>query len=63
LNKKPFQSDINDEQSLEIERIYIQKEYQGKGYGEYLINFSIKMAIRLKKNIFGWGFGKGMKKD
>jgi ribosomal protein S18 acetylase RimI-like enzyme len=55
LNKKPFQSDINDEESLEIERIYIQKEHQGNGYGKYLINFSIKMAARLKKKYIWLG--------
>jgi ribosomal protein S18 acetylase RimI-like enzyme len=55
LNKKPFQSDINDEESLEIERIYIQKEHQGNGYGKYLINFSIKVAVKLKKKYIWLG--------
>ncbi|MDR1029734.1 MAG: GNAT family N-acetyltransferase [Treponema sp.] len=55
LNKKPFRSDINDEESLEIERIYIQKEHQGNGYGKYLINHSIKIATRLKKKYIWLG--------
>jgi ribosomal protein S18 acetylase RimI-like enzyme len=55
LNKRPFQSDINDEKSLEIERIYIRKEHQGKGYGKNLINFSVRMAAKLKKKYIWLG--------
>jgi ribosomal protein S18 acetylase RimI-like enzyme len=30
LNEAPAQSDHNDPQSLEVERIYVRKEFQGK---------------------------------
>ena len=33
VNKSPDQTDINDPRSLEIERIYIRKPFQGIGFG------------------------------
>lgn len=37
-------SEIMDNDSLEIERIYIQKSFQGKGYGSTLIQKAIEIA-------------------
>ena len=44
LNKAPAQTDINDVDSLEIERIYVAKEYQGKRLGQRLMDEAIKTA-------------------
>lgn len=44
LNEAPSQTDINDKTSLEIERIYVLSEFQGKGFGKYLIGNAIEMA-------------------
>ena len=37
LNKAGVQSDINDPQSLELQRIYIDSAYQGQGLGAMLL--------------------------
>ena len=53
LNEAPSQSDINDETSLEIERIYVSKEFQGKGLGACLMNQAMSIARERKKR-FAW---------
>ena len=50
LNEAPAQTDIHDEQSLEIERIYVSKEFQGEGLGRCLMEKAISTAIRRRKN-------------
>jgi ribosomal protein S18 acetylase RimI-like enzyme len=47
LNKCEAQSDIHDEHSLEIERIYIDKPYQGKGLGKILLDSAKSRAQEL----------------
>ena len=49
LNEAPAQTDINDGQSMEIERIYIAKEFQGKGLGNELMDRAIDLANMQKK--------------
>jgi ribosomal protein S18 acetylase RimI-like enzyme len=49
LNKTPAQSDINDPDSLEIERIYVRKSHQGKGLGRVLLEFAMQQALEMKK--------------
>ena len=44
------QTDINDANSIELERIYIKKEYKGKGLGKKLINFALQLAQEMKKD-------------
>jgi len=44
LNMGPAQTDIKDVNSLEIERIYVIKEYQGKKVGQQLYEKSIQVA-------------------
>ena len=50
LNECPSQTDVNDENSLEIERIYVLKDFQGQGLGRYLMEYSIKTAADNGKN-------------
>ena len=50
LNEALSQTDINDEASLEIERIYVSSEFQGKGLGRYLIEQAIAVASGRKKD-------------
>jgi ribosomal protein S18 acetylase RimI-like enzyme len=45
INEADAQTEQREEASLEIERIYIQKEFQGKGIGQYLLDFSIQLTI------------------
>ena len=44
INRPPAQSDLNDPESLELERIYVKSGYKGSGYGRYLIEKAIAMA-------------------
>ena len=49
VNEAPSQTDINDPESLEIERIYVSGEFQGQGLGRYLMEQAIAMALTQKK--------------
>ena len=44
VNFTGAQTEINDGVSLEIERIYLLREFQGKGHGQALYNFAIELA-------------------
>ena len=50
VNDTLAQTDINDANSIELERIYIKKEYKGKGLGKKLINFVLQLAQEMKKD-------------
>ena len=53
LNEFAAQTDINDIDSLELERIYILKEFQGAGLGKDLLDYTISIAIEHgKKHIW-----------
>ena len=45
LNFGISQNEIKDGNTVEIERIYVTKEQQGKGYGELLLNKAIGRGI------------------
>lgn len=49
LNEAPAQTEIHDDASLEVERIYVSKTFQGQGLGHYLMDTAIAAAIRRKK--------------
>ena len=44
LNLAPAQSDINDPNSLEVERIYVSAAFHGKGLGKALFKLAHDMA-------------------
>ena len=44
LNFPPAQSDLNEPQSMEIERIYLYNQYQGSGLGKLLFNKAMEEA-------------------
>lgn len=48
LNFGPSQTELKDEQSLEIERIYVIKEFQGKKVGQVLYEKAIQTAEAAK---------------
>jgi len=58
LNEYKAQTDIYDPQSLEIERIYVTKEFQGKGLGSALIKKAIDIAETRKNHMYGLVCGK-----
>ena len=49
LNEAPSQTDINDKESLEIERIYVSAEFQGAGFGSFLMERAIAKAVERHK--------------
>ena len=49
INDKAAQSDINDAESIEIERIYVRRKSIGKGLGKYLMNFALQLAAEMHK--------------
>lgn len=53
LNFGPSQTEMQSENGLEIERIYILKEFYGKGVGQYLYEHAITIA-RQKNADYVW---------
>lgn len=49
LNESTSQTDICDQQSIEVERIYVSKEFHGKALGSSLLNKAIEVAMERKK--------------
>ncbi|MDF2613047.1 MAG: acetyltransferase [Clostridia bacterium] len=50
LNDFGAQTDIYDPEALEIERIYLLKEYQGEGLGQVLMDEAIEKARQMDKH-------------
>ena len=44
INEYPSQTDINDSDAIELERLYILKDFQGAGLGNDLMNHVISIA-------------------
>ncbi len=49
VNVNDAQSEEMGDESLEIERIYIKKEFQKHGLGKYLLNKAIELAMECTK--------------
>ncbi len=45
VNYAPVQTDINDPLSLELERIYVLSEHQGKKTGQFLLDAARSIAV------------------
>jgi diamine N-acetyltransferase len=44
VNQNGVQSDVHDPESLELERIYVLKEFQGRRFGDQLIQKTMDLA-------------------
>lgn len=53
INEAPAQTDVNNPDSIEVERIYVKKQFKGKGLGRQLMNYAIQLAKKMKKD-FVW---------
>ena len=62
VNEAPSQTDVNDADSLEIERIYVSSEFQGEGLGRYLMEQAIAIAVERKKKYVWLGVWEKNKK-
>jgi ribosomal protein S18 acetylase RimI-like enzyme len=49
VNDAPAQTDLNDPDSLEVERIYVRREHKGKGLGKALMEHAIRLARERKR--------------
>jgi len=58
LNYGEAQTELKDPHTVEIERIYVLKAYQGKGIGPLLFDKAIKIAKTKFRIIYGLVFGK-----
>ena len=55
INEAPAQTDINDTDSLELERIYVQKEFKRLGLGTNLIQYAEEIARSIGKKYIWLG--------
>ena len=46
LNFSEAQTELNDINTLEVERIYVRNNYHGKGVGQQLLDYAIQLAKR-----------------
>ncbi|MDO6604291.1 GNAT family N-acetyltransferase [Arenibacter palladensis] len=53
LNENEAQSDIKDINSIELERIYVLAEFQGRGIGEWILRQVITIA-KVKNRSYVW---------
>ncbi|MDW9379267.1 GNAT family N-acetyltransferase [Chryseobacterium sp. JV558] len=55
VNSGKAQTELQDETSLEIERIYVKKSHHGKKVGQLLYNQALETAQQLKKSYLWLG--------
>lgn len=53
LNTGDAQTELQDSQALEIERIYVLEQYQGKKFGKALLEYALSVA-RQRKSPYVW---------
>ena len=46
VNYAPSQTDVNDPESLELERIYVSAQHQGKRAGQFLLDAARDIALK-----------------
>ncbi len=52
LNEVPFQTDINDPKSMELERIYVLNKYHRKGIGKAMMDYILSIVIGKFKTLW-----------
>lgn len=57
-NEYQAQTDIQDPDALELERIYVLLEHQGKGHGQYMLKAVQQQALALGKHYLWLGVWK-----
>ncbi|GLU43147.1 GNAT family N-acetyltransferase [Allomuricauda sp. NBRC 101325] len=55
LNTETAQTDVHDSSALEIERIYVLKEHQGKKIGAWMLQEIISLAHKMEKTFIWLG--------
>lgn len=44
INFSSAQTELNDDNALEVERVYVRNNYHGKGVGQQLLDYAIQLA-------------------
>lgn len=44
INYSAAQTELNDDNALEVERVYVRNNYHGKGVGQQLLDYAIQLA-------------------
>ena len=44
INNSAAQTELKDDQALEVERIYVRNQFHGKGVGQQLLDYAIQIA-------------------
>jgi len=70
MNLPPTQSDLNEQGTLEIERVYVAKRHQGGGFGKRLLEAAERIGLEMgctttwlgvwEKNVNAIGFYRRM---
>ncbi|MFD2100260.1 GNAT family N-acetyltransferase [Flagellimonas iocasae] len=55
LNKESAQTDVHEENAIELERIYVTQAYQGKKIGSEMLTEILNLSKRLKKDYLWLG--------
>ncbi|NNK76490.1 MAG: GNAT family N-acetyltransferase [Maribacter sp.] len=55
LNVNEAQSDLKGEDSIELERIYVVQEFQGKGIGKEMLAYAKRLAAKTTKTFLWLG--------
>jgi ribosomal protein S18 acetylase RimI-like enzyme len=55
INEHIAQTDMHDTLSLELERIYLKKEFQGKGFGKIMLDYAVDIAKQNHKSYIWLG--------
>ncbi len=55
LNIEDAQTDINSEEAIELERIYVLKDFQGQQIGKHMLQEAIKLASQFEKKYMWLG--------
>ena len=55
LNEAEAQTEKREVPSMEIERIYVRKEYQNRGVGQFLLDFSFQLTKNKKMKLIWLG--------
>ncbi|WDF78518.1 GNAT family N-acetyltransferase [Mucilaginibacter sp. KACC 22773] len=55
INHGPAQTDVKDDNALEVERIYVLKAFHGKKVGQLLFDKAFEIAVQMKKTYIWLG--------
>ena len=58
INYSAAQTELKDDHTLEVERVYVRNNFHGKSVGQQLLDMQYKSRNKKRCNQYGWGYGK-----